>query len=213
MTTLLLSAGVPMVLAGDEFGHSQQGNNNAYCQDNDITWLNWNLTDEQRAFMEFVRLLIHIRRTQPVFQRRKFFEGRQVNGSDVPDVSWFQPSGEEMSDDAWGAGFSQCLGVRFPGDLIGDVNERGEAIVGDSIVLLVNAHHEPIPFSLPTPREDQDWDRLVDTADLSSVASGKFRGGEPYTLQGRSMVVFRSKVPEASEPFPAMTGAHSAHRI
>ena len=104
MATLLLSAGVPMILAGDEIGHTQQGNNNTYCQDNDITWLNWQLTDEQQQFLDFVRTVIEIRHTHPVFQRRKFFQGRQVDGNDVSDISWFQPSGEEMSDEAWKAG-------------------------------------------------------------------------------------------------------------
>ncbi|MDN5942734.1 MAG: glycogen debranching protein GlgX, partial [Nitrospira sp.] len=130
MATMLLSAGVPMLLAGDEFGHTQHGNNNTYCQDNETTWLSWNLSDEQRDFLRFVRTVIHIRRTQPVFQRRKFFQGRTIDGNDVPDISWFQPSGKEMTDEDWNAGYTQCLGVRFPGDLIGDVNERNEPITG-----------------------------------------------------------------------------------
>ena len=197
MTTLLLSAGVPMLLAGDEFGHSQQGNNNTYCQDNDLTWLNWDFSHEQQAFLEFVRQVIAVRRAEPVFQRRKFFQGRHAEGADLPDISWFQPSGEEMSDEAWGAGFSQCLGVRFPGDLIGDVNERGEPIVGHSMVLLINAHHEAIPFTLPFRGEPQDWERLIDTADPSAEPA-VFPGGEPYTIQGRAMVVLRSNVPTKS---------------
>ena len=151
-----------MLLAGDELGHSQNGNNNTDRQDNELTWLNWNLTDEQRAFLRFVQSVIHIRRTQPVFQRRKFFQGRTVDGADVPDISWFQPSGGEMSDEDWNAGYSQCLGVRFPGDLIGDVTERGEPITGDSIVLLVNAHHEAMLFALPSRSESQEWERLVE---------------------------------------------------
>ena len=140
--------------------------------------------------------MINLRRAQPVFQRRKFFLGRHVDGADVPDISWFQPSGEEMSDETWDAGFSQCLGVRFPGDLIGDVNERGEPIVGDSIVLLVNAHHEPIPFKLPLRGESQEWERVIDTAD-SSRKRLKLNGGEHYEIEGRSMAVLRSKVPRA----------------
>ena len=198
VATLLLSAGVPMILAGDEIGHTQQGNNNAYCQDNETTWLKWNLTDEQRAFLGFVRSVINIRQTQPVFQRRKFFLGRQIDGADVPDISWFQPSGEEMSDEAWNAGYTQCLGVRLPGDLIGDVNERGEPITGDSIVLLVNAHHEPIPFTLPSRGEGQEWERLIDTAD-PEVEAIKRKVGEQYEIKGRSIVILRSKPPQPAE--------------
>jgi glycogen operon protein len=194
MTTLLLSAGVPMILAGDEIGHTQRGNNNAYCQDNDITWLNWNFSEEQRQFMDFVRSLIAIRRTQPVFQRRKFFQGRRLEEADVPDISWFQPSGEEMSDEAWNAGFAQCLGVRLPGDLIGDVNERGEPITGDSIVMLVNAHHEAIPFTLPARSETEKWERLIDTGDPGAERA-TYQGKKQYEIKGRSVVVLRSQQP------------------
>ena len=195
MATLLLSAGVPMILAGDEIGHTQHGTNNAYCQDNDTTWLNWNISDEQRAFLRFVQSIINIRRTQPVFQRRKFFHGRTIDGADVPDISWFQPSGEEMSDEAWNAGYTQCLGVRLPGDLIGDVNERSEPIIGDSILLLVNAHHETIPFTLPFRGKSEEWERLIDTVD-PEAESIKQKGGEQYEIKGRSMVILRSKPPQ-----------------
>ena len=211
MATLLLSAGVPMILAGDESGHSQQGNNNAYCQDNELTWLNWDLSQEQQAFLRFVRQVIALRRAEPVFQRRKFFQGRHVDGADVPDISWFQPSGEEMSDETWGAGFSQCLGVRFPGDLIGDVNERGEPIVGNSIVLLVNAHHEPIPFTLPLRGESEDWERLIDTADPAAEPA-KYSGSEPYTIQGRSMALLRSNAPTKPDESPAAVAGADSER-
>ena len=192
MTTLLLSAGVPMILAGDEICHSQKGNNNAYCQDNELTWLDWNFTEDQRQFFEFVRSVVQIRKTQPVFQRRKFFQGKSLDGTDEADISWFQPSGEEMSDEAWNTGYGQCLGVRLPGDLIGDVNERGEPITGDSIVLLVNAHHETVPFTLPTRDGGSGWERLIDTSEAVSEPVD-YPGGKQYDLKGRSMVVFRSK--------------------
>jgi glycogen operon protein len=198
MATLLLSAGVPMILAGDEIGHTQQGNNNAYCQDNETTWLKWSLTDEQRDFLRFVRSVINIRQTQPVFQRRKFFLGRQIDGAHIPDISWFQPTGEEMSDAAWNAGYTQCLGVLLPGNLICDVDKRGDPIVGDSITLLVNAHYQPIPFALPSLGEDQEWERLIDTAD-PEAATIKHKSGEQYEIAGRSMVIFRSKLLRMAE--------------
>lgn len=198
MATLLLSAGVPMMLAGDEIGHTQQGNNNVYCQDNETTWLKWNLTDEQRDFLRFVRSVINIRQTQPVFHRRKFFLGKQIDGADIPDISWFQPSGEEMSDEAWNAGYTQCLGVLLPGDLISDVDERGGPITGDSIVLLVNASHQPIPFTLPSCGENQEWELLIDTAD-PELATMKCKSGEQYESNGRSIVILRAAPPQTAE--------------
>ena len=140
----MLSQGVPMLLAGDEIGHTQQGNNNAYCQDNELTWLNWDLNDRQQRFLEFTKKVSRIWREHPVFQRRKFFQGRALRGSDIKDISFLEPSGKEMSDEDWNGGFVKCLGVRLAGDLIGDVDERGEPIVDDTALILLNAHHEPI---------------------------------------------------------------------
>src|SRR5262249_31529656 len=144
LATLMLSEGVPMLLAGDELSHTQKGNNNAYCQDNELTRLPWDLNDRQKEFLEFVRAVIHLRQ-EAVSPRRKFFHGRQVRGTGVTDISWFGPDGKEMSDEAWGGGFCKCLGVRLAGDLIGDVDERGDPIVGDTLLVLLNAHHDRVP--------------------------------------------------------------------
>lgn len=195
IATLLLSQGVPMICGGDELSHTQQGNNNTYCQDNELTWLNWKLDEEQQAFLEFVRKVTQIWREQPVFQRRKFFQGRRIRGSDIKDLSWFDPSGKEMSDEAWGAGFVRCLGVRLAGDVIGDVDERGEPIVGETLLVLLNAHHEPIPFTLPETRPEHHWERLLDTA-APAAAQEAFPGGEQYPLGGRSLVVLCTRLPE-----------------
>src|SRR5262249_5390636 len=146
MATLLLSQGVPMISSGDELGHSQRGNNNAYCQDNELTWLNWELDSEQQAFLDFVRTMTRIWRAQPVLQRRNFFHGRAIRGSSIKDVSWFDPGGQEMSDKTWAAPSVRCLGVRFAGDLIGDLDERGQPVVGETLLLLLNAHHEKVSF-------------------------------------------------------------------
>ena len=208
ITTLLLSQGVPMLLAGDELSHTQQGNNNTYCQDNDLTWLPWELTDAQRAFGDFVRQVLDIRRTQPVFQRRQFFQGRPIYGQDVQDITWFDPSGQEMSADAWQTGYARCLGVELAGDLIGDSDERGEPLWGDSILLLMNAHYEAMPFTIPTRGEGEPWERLLDTAD-PSAASMVCPAGQPYTLQGRSMVVLRTAAPPQEER-PSVTTATAA---
>ncbi len=119
-----------MLLAGDELGHTQKGNNNTYCQDNELTWLNWELDEGQQEFLEFVKKAVRIWHEQPVFQRRKFFQGRPLRGSGIKDISFFDPAGKEMSDEDWNAGFVKCLGVRLAGDLIDDEDERGEPIVG-----------------------------------------------------------------------------------
>jgi len=208
ITTLLLSQGVPMLLAGDELSHTQQGNNNTYCQDNDLTWLPWELTDAQRAFGDFVRQVLDIRRSQPVFQRRQFFQGRPIYGQNVQDITWFDPSGQEMSADAWQTGYARCLGVELPGDLIGDSDERGEPLWGDSILLLMNAHYEAMPFTIPTRGGGEPWERLLDTAD-PSAASMVCPAGQPYTLQGRFMVVLRTAAP-SQEARPSVMTATAA---
>jgi isoamylase len=201
LTTLLLSQGVPMLLAGDEFSHTQQGSNNTYCQDNERTWLNWELSTEQQAFYDFVRSVIQLQRTQPVFQRRKFFLGRPIRGEGILDISWFDPSGEEMTEEAWNTGYARCLGVRWAGDLIGETDDKGDPIVGDTILLLMNAHHDAIPFTLPALKEGQQWERLLETAE-GSAAPSQVDGQQPYELPGRSMAVLRTRaqLEEAQQP-------------
>src|SRR5256714_3731487 len=137
LATLFLSQGVPMLSSGDELGHTQNGNNNTYCQDNDLTWLDWNLNPEQQKFLDFVKRVTQVWHDNPVLHRRKFFLGRKIRGSDVKDISWFEPSGQEMSDAAWDAGYVKCLGVRLAGDLTGDIDERGEPIKGDTLLILL----------------------------------------------------------------------------
>ncbi len=199
VSLLMLSIGVPMILGGDELSHSQQGNNNTYCQDNELTWLDWDLDERRRAFLEFTRKVILLRKTQPVFQRRKFFLGRAIRGSDIKDISFFGPSGQEMSDEDWNAGFVKCLGVRLAGDLINDENERGEPIVGDTLLLLLNAHWEPIPFTLPQTREGHIWDPILDTAD-SSEEVRLMEGGTQYPLRDRSLAVLAARTPRPPGP-------------
>ena len=199
LATLLLSQGVPMLLAGDEIGHTQKGNNNAYCQDNELTWLNWDLDERQQNFLEFTRKLSRIWREHPVFQRRKFFQGRALRGSDIKDISFLEPSGAEMSDEAWNGGFVKCLGVRLAGDLIGDVDERGEPIVDDTALILLNAHHEAIPFTLPPTREGQVWERVLDTTGKDDTPVS-LRGGEVYEVADRSLaLLFTREEPDAGQ--------------
>lgn len=201
IATLILSQGVPMLLAGDELSHTQQGNNNTYCQDSELTWLDWDLNEDEKGFLEFVRQVIAIRKSQPVFQRRKFFQGRAIFGADVEDITWFEPSGQPMGEEGWNAGFNQCFGMRMPGDLIGDVDERGQDVKGDSILILMNAFHEPIPFTIPARVKGERWQRLIDSA-APGAEPEWFRSKQKYDLKGRSIVVMRTRPPslKADEP-------------
>jgi len=192
----MLSQGVPMLLAGDEICHTQNGNNNTYCQDNELTWLDWNLSEDRKAFLDFTRRVTRIWREHPVFQRRKFFQGRALRGSEIKDLSFLVPTGAEMTDEDWDAGFVKCLGVRLAGDLIGDMDERGEPVVDDTALILLNAHHEPIPFTLPETKDGQHWNRVLETYD-DDQSPHLADGGSVYELQARSMAVFLTR--EADE--------------
>jgi isoamylase len=195
IATLLLSQGVPMLCGGDELGRSQGGNNNAYCQDNEISWVNWELNKDQEEFLKFVQRTTRIWSQHPVLQRRRFFHGRSIRGSGITDVSWFMPSGKDMSDQDW-AGFVRCFGMRLAGDLIDEVDERGRRIEGSTVLILFNGHHEAIRFSLPPLNPGQRWERLIDTArpDALDVDSP-----DPYPLSARSVAVFRTHATDQPE--------------
>jgi glycogen operon protein len=161
-------------------------------QDNELSWLNWELSDAERELLEFVRRMIRLRREQSVLRRRRFFQGRRIRGSDVKDLAWFEPSGQEMTDEAWNAPFVRCLGVRLAGDAIEEVDEHGERIAGETLLLLLNAHDGPIPFTLPVHRADQQWELIVDTTN-PQAESRACPADQPYPLGGGSMAVLRIK--------------------
>jgi isoamylase len=163
LTTLLLSQGVPMLLAGDEIGRTQQGNNNAYCQDNELAWINWAEADLDLLY--FAVSLLAFRRAHPVFRRRRWFEGRPLHGQDVRDIAWFTPAGDEMSEEDWKVGFAKSLMVYLNGKAIPSRGPRGEAIVDDTFLLCFNAHSETMTFRLPDGRFGGRWHRVIDTAD------------------------------------------------
>ncbi len=188
MATLLLSQGVPMICAGDELGRTQGGNNNAYCQDNETSWLRWDLTGAQKDFLRFARRVIRLWHEQPVLQRRRFFQRRPIRGSGAENILWLDPSGNEMTDEGWNAPHVRCLGVFLDGRT-GEVDERGRSIVGDTLLLLLNAGHEEIPFVLP-PGDGPPWERILDTA-RPEAPSDRFPPGGTYALEGRSLAVFR----------------------
>jgi glycogen operon protein len=192
LATLLLSQGVPMICGGDEIGRSQHGNNNAYCQDNELSWYDWKLDRSTRDLFTFVQQLIALRREQPVLRRRRFFQGRQIWGSEVKDVAWFRPDGKEMTDEDWNKGYVRCLGLRLAGDAIEEKDEKGRRIIGDTILILVNAHHEGLPFTLPAHKRGVRWETLLETAIQEDHKTPSFRkGGDQFYLEGRSMAVLR----------------------
>ncbi len=190
LATLLLSQGVPMLLAGDERGHSQQGNNNVYCQDNALAWLDWTPLEEREALTAFVALLLRIRRAHPSFRRRTFFGGRP-NGDGAPkDVVWLKPDGSEMTEPDWADGNARCLGMLVAGAGIIDVGPRGEPQADDDFLLLLNAHHEALDFNLPAGGGDA-WSCLLDTAGICALAGAPAatEPRPPYPLTGRSLVL------------------------
>jgi isoamylase len=192
LTTLFISQGIPMLLGGDEFGRTQQGNNNAYCQDNEISWVNWNLNQEQGRFREFARKLIQLRREHPVFRRPKFFHGHRIRGGEVKDVMWFNPGGNEISDEEWGSPFVRCLGMLLSGDTTDVLNFKGEPVRDDTFLILINAHFEAIPFLLPG-LERLEWERIVDTSDEDGFLTKpkKFLSGDDVDLIERSVSILK----------------------
>jgi glycogen operon protein len=208
LATLIFSQGVPMLLAGDEIGHTQRGNNNAYCQDNELTWLSWNLDDREKRLLEFTRNLIAIYRDQPTFHRRRFFHGKSLHGNQSPEIAWLEPTGKEMSTEAWKAKHVRCLGVHLVGGHI-DVDEYGTPIIGDHMLILFNAEHvQEIPFALPQlPGECGKWERLFDTSqasvDADSASDDDHEVTTPYKLTACSMAVFRALVPREEDSLVA----------
>ena len=188
LATMFLSQGVPMLCAGDEYGRTQNGNNNAYCQDNEISWLTWSVDEGGRKLQEFTHRLIDLRRHHPIFRRPKFFQGRKIRGGDVKDVMWFDPNGEEMNDEAWGTAHAKCLGMLLSGDAIDVRTFENEPILDRTYLILLNAHHEEISFTLPG-REKVRWETVIDTANEDGFVDNpnQYSSGDEYPLAARSL--------------------------
>jgi len=191
LATLLLSQGVPMLTSGDEFGRTQLGNNNPYCQDSPLVWLDWTHDPAQKELLAFTRMLLHLRRTQPVFHRRRFFQGRPIHGADIKDLYWFRPDGAEMTDEDWHAGHARSFGMALPGNQIVETGERGERITGDTFVILFNAHDEEVHFHLGARHRDVRWTREFDTAAMEA-SDDSFPTMGIYPLQAHSLAVLRA---------------------
>jgi isoamylase len=190
LATLMLSQGVPMIRGGDEVGHTQSGNNNAYCQDNEISWLNWEHTDQE--LLEFIRRLALFRKRHPVFHRRRWLQGGQLRGRGTRDIGWFKPDGGEMSEQDWTMGFAKSLGVYLDGASFTAPDAMGEPVTDASFYLVFNAHHNPLGFILPAAEWGRRWTPVLDTYQTPSWRRGKnYRAGEAVRVEGRSMLLLR----------------------
>ena len=201
LATLLLSQGVPMLLGGDELGRTQQGNNNAYCQDNEISWYDWDALDEE--LLAWTSRLVELRRQHPVFRRRRFFQGRPVRGQltakGLPDLAWFRPDGAEMTDSDWTVGYAKSLGVYLNGGAIPDPDEHGRPIVDDTFFLVLNAWDQQMEFTLPGRRWGGSWEVVLDTAGYGSDPLGAPPEHRPAAavldISGRRLVLLRLQSP------------------
>ncbi|MBN1951879.1 MAG: glycogen debranching protein GlgX [Bacteroidales bacterium] len=191
MATLMLSQGVPMISHGDECGRTQHGNNNVYCQDNEQSWFNWAWDENQQAFFEFTRRMIALRKEHPVTHKRRFFKGRRIRGAGVKDIRWLNTEGLDMTDDQWDADFIRCMGMLLNGELINEVNEKGEPLSDDILLLVVNSFWEAIGFSLPDGTLGEEWEVLVDTSkDHPKHHAGTIT--KVFNMPPRSLVLLRN---------------------
>ncbi|MGI4728835.1 MAG: glycogen debranching protein GlgX [Janthinobacterium lividum] len=190
LTTLFLSQGIPMLVAGDEFGRTQGGNNNAYCQDNEISWLDWENADQN--LLKFTQKLIALRNNHAVFSRRGWFQGHAVKAAGLNDIAWFLPEGIEMSDNNWTHDFAKSLGVYFNGEEISTVDEEGKKVVDDSFYVIFNAYNQPMDFLLPPEKFGENWIKVLDTTESCVSEDGEtFQASETINVSGNSVVVLK----------------------
>ncbi|MGK7924819.1 MAG: glycogen debranching protein GlgX, partial [Spirulina sp.] len=192
LVTLMLSQGVPMLLGGDEFGRTQQGNNNAYCQDNEISWVDWSLAQKNGELLEFTRQLIAFHYQNPVFRRRNWFQGREIHGSGVQDITWFDSEGEEMTEKQWQQEFIKTISICLNGEELDAPSETGNRIIGNTFLLCFNTYHEPIDFTLPEGLQKWQWQVVIDTTEAHFINAGKiYTSDEIIPVTERSIVVLR----------------------
>ncbi|MBV8134389.1 MAG: glycogen debranching protein GlgX [Deltaproteobacteria bacterium] len=190
LVSLLLSQGVPMILAGDEIGRTQLGNNNAYCQDNELSWLDWNAADS--ALLEYTRSLVALRKKHRLFRRRSWFRGHPVRAGGPKDIEWFKPDGTEMSAEDWNVGFAKSLGVYLNGRSIPDLDADGRRVLDDTLYVIFNAHYEPLDFVIPDLDWGKSWQRILDTATTALEGTGlRCAAGTAIYVGARSTVILR----------------------
>ena len=195
LATLLLSQGVPMIAHGDELSRTQNGNNNVYCQDDEISWVDWEDAREHEVLTEFTAALTRLRAEHPVFRRRRFFQGRPIHGSDIHDIAWLRPDGRQMSDEDWNGGLDRSVAIFLNGQGIPERDQLGEQIVDDSFLLLVNPHHQQITFTLPEEAYGRMWQIVIDTADplLANARRRHPVAGARLRVPARAMLVLRCR--------------------
>lgn len=195
LATLFLSQGIPMLVMGDELGRTQEGNNNTYCQDNELNWVDWDLAKGNEDLLNFTKELIYFRHQHPIFRRRKWFQGRPIHGKGISDIAWFNPDGAEMSGEQWELGYAKAIAVFLSGDQIPTPGPRGERIIDESFLMFFNAHYETITFALPEGFQKYEWAMVIDTKEPRFLQSEHFFTGEQTVpVAGRSLVMLRRLV-------------------
>jgi glycogen operon protein len=182
-----------MLSGGDELGRTQQGNNNAYCQDSLLSWYPWDLTSSDASFVRFVRRVSALRRSQPVFKRQNFFQGRSIHGSESKDITWLREDGEEMKHKDW-LDPSRCvIGLMLGGDALNEIDERGRSIIGDTMLMLVNSNGWPVDFTLPSYTNSDEWQVMLDTRYEEGLPENpkSYQSGAGYSLLEHSLALFR----------------------
>jgi glycogen operon protein len=211
LATLFLSQGVPMLVAGDEISRTQGGNNNAYCQDNEISWLDWASADKD--LLRFTQQLIHLRSSHPVFCRRRWFKGQPIKGIGLEDIAWFLPEGYEMTEENWSQDYARSLAVYLNGRGLRSVGPKGEQIIDDSFYIIFNAYHEGLDYVLPSEKYGTTWIRILDTAadDLQEGGS-TYAAGDHIPVSGRSVVILQSPLTPQQKKLHEQR-ANSRHKI
>lgn len=190
LATLVLSQGVPMLQGGDEVSRTQGGNNNAYCQDNETTWFDWNLDERKQKLLEFTKRIINLRMEHPIFRRRNYFQGRPIRGSNIKDVMWLRSDGQEMSDQDWNSSWVRCFGIFLAGSIPDETDEKGIPVHDNSMVLIFNSHHDRITFTMPSYLPSSEWKMIINTNDPDlPPGQTQLQGGDYLDILGRSFIL------------------------
>ena len=195
LATLLLSQGVPMLLGGDEIGRTQRGNNNAYCQDNEISWYDWNLDERRTHLLEFTKRVIELRRSHPNFRRRKFYQDRVIHHSVEKDIAWYTAEGREMTEEEWSAGWARSLAVMFNGHTLNIIDDSGHRVTDDTFLIVLNSSDQNVRYTLPAPPNNSGWEFVLNTAqDKDPFQSGNAE--QELEVAARSVVALRDRKPK-----------------
>jgi isoamylase len=202
LATLMLSQGVPMLTGGDEVARSQRGNNNAFCQDNELTWYDWILDPPRKRLMEYTATLIQLRKAHPNLHRRKFFQDRQVKGSVIRDIAWYNPDGNEIPENCWTESWARTLGLMLNGKTLGVTDEEGKPVTDDSFLILVNAAPEGVDFTLPPPPNGNPWRIVLDTQNIDDPFAQP-GPTDKLIIGGRSLVLLSDAAIPETQSFPS----------